>query len=93
MTLEQFKNGNTPKKSRSILWPHCEDILDLYKSDYTLEQIREYLSAKKIQTTKANLSAFIHRHQQKEEASKTEPNVEIKNSNSDQELMKKWLKR
>lgn len=89
MTLEQFKKISAPKKSRSLLWPYFNEILDLHNNGYTLDQIREYLAHKKIETSKSNLSAFIRRYSLSQ-SQMAEPKKE---SNTDTELMKKWLKR
>ncbi|MBU0626058.1 hypothetical protein KKH82_01165 [Patescibacteria group bacterium] len=89
MTLEQFKKISIPKKSRSLLWPHYEDILDLHKNGYTLDQIREYLAQKKIETSKSNLSAFIRRHTLNESSIEEAKQA----TNTDTALMKKWLTR
>ena len=57
--LDDFVKNNSPNRRKSKLEPFREAIYKLYDDGYQVEQIIDFLSKNKVQTSKQNLYKFL----------------------------------
>ena len=66
MTLEEFMKNNQPQKNRSKMKSFRDEILKLKKSDYTVQQIQDFLKDNNVETSTRNIHYYIARELRKE---------------------------
>ncbi|MDO8454954.1 MAG: hypothetical protein Q7S59_10330 [Sulfurimonas sp.] len=57
--LESFLRKHTPARRVSALEPFVNQIIQLYDTNYSIEQIQEYLSTNKIEISTRRIYQFI----------------------------------
>lgn len=60
MTLEQFKKNKQPKKV-SVLDKYQDEILELYRDNFSQQSIVDFLKTKGIKTSRQNVGKFINK--------------------------------
>lgn len=79
MEILEYMSKNKPKGRRSLVSLYHNDILELKRAGYSLEQMKEYLEANGVNVVASTLSKYFKRHFR--EQGKKPPALEGNNKN------------